>query len=318
MDPFRAAKRGLRAPLDPPKNGGRKDDIPKGGSRGRNVKARDDDMAYFGANYPVFCPNGAAEGVVLGKLVGANLTVNLASGELYADDELAEQDRTFASGSLAMETDDMEDDVAATVYGATASGGVVTYRASDSAPMGKLAYIKSIMRSGAKLFKACFYPQVRAAVSNDNAQTKGNAINFATTSTTFTVFPDRETGEWRETKTFDFREAAVSWVNEMTNIAPGSARLLALIINDAGGAPIPLTPAFDPDVTAYTLETTAAASFVYGIPENGGASAAISLNGSAISENPTAAVWQTGENTLVITVTNGNVTKAYTVTVTKE
>ena len=59
-------------------------------------------MAEFGAKYPCFKPNGAASGIVLGKLAAANLTVNLASGELYADDSLAEQLSEFSSGSLAM------------------------------------------------------------------------------------------------------------------------------------------------------------------------------------------------------------------------
>ena len=37
-------------------------------------------MAEFGAKYPCFCKAGANAGVVLGKLVVANLTVTLASG----------------------------------------------------------------------------------------------------------------------------------------------------------------------------------------------------------------------------------------------
>lgn len=274
-------------------------------------------MAYFGAKYPTFCPNGAAEGVILGKLVGANLTVNLASGELYADDTLAEQDSAFASGSIAMETDDMEDAVAATIYGATANNGVVTYKASDSAPMGKLAYIKAFIRSGAKLYRAYFYPQVRAAVGNENAQTKGASINFQTTSTTFTVMPDRETGEWRETKIADYLEEAISWVNGKTNINPGSTRLLDLRINDSNSDRIQLTPAFDPDTTAYTMETTDAANFTDIIAENGNAVLAITLNGETVLEDPFAAVWQEGTNTLTVIVTNGGSSRTYTVTVTK-
>lgn len=86
-------------------------------------------MANFGAKYPVFAPFKGAEPTdtlpkydtktVLGKLVSANLTVNLSSGEQYADDEMCEQISEFASGTLAMETNDMTDEVAAIVYGAT-------------------------------------------------------------------------------------------------------------------------------------------------------------------------------------------------------
>ena len=95
-------------------------------------------MAEFGANYPCFCADSKEAGVVLGKLVSANLTVNLASGEIYADDGLAEQLSEFASGTIAMETDDMTDDNAAEVYGCTVSEKVVTYNKGDSAPRGVL------------------------------------------------------------------------------------------------------------------------------------------------------------------------------------
>lgn len=80
-------------------------------------------MAEFGAKLPCFQPEGRATGVVLGKLVTANLAVTLASGEIYADDAVAESLSEFAEGALAMETDDMTDAVADTVYGATVTGG---------------------------------------------------------------------------------------------------------------------------------------------------------------------------------------------------
>lgn len=178
-------------------------------------------MADFGANYPCFCPDGASKtGVVLGKLVSANLTVNLASGELYADDGLAEQLSEFASGSIAMETDDLSDANAEAVYGCTVSDGVVTFNKEDTAPRGKLGYYKVLMRQGVKYFKAYFYPRVRAAVGNDNAQTKGSSITFQTTSTAFTVFADDD-GNWRKIKTCDTAADAKTWINTQCNITGG-------------------------------------------------------------------------------------------------
>ena len=75
-------------------------------------------MAGYGAKYPCFAPIATepegslptyGAGAYIGKLNLANLTVTLASGEAWGDDELAEQISEFASGSLAMETLDMED-----------------------------------------------------------------------------------------------------------------------------------------------------------------------------------------------------------------
>ena len=179
-------------------------------------------MAEFGANYPVFKKDGTnTTGIVLGRLVAANLTVNLASGELYADDQLAEQVSEFASGSLAMETDDLEDEKASEIYGCTVSEGLVTYNKGDTAPIGKLGYYKVLMRKGVKYYKAYVYPQVRAALGNDNAQTRGSSITFQSVATTFTVFCD-DNGDWRKTKTFETAAAAIAYLNSECGIASGT------------------------------------------------------------------------------------------------
>lgn len=174
-------------------------------------------MAEFGAKYPCFKADGSEKGIVLGKLVAANLTVNLASGELYADDALDEQLSEFASGSLAMETNDLTDENAAEVYGCDVTEKIVTYNVGDTAPSGKLAYFKSLMRNKVKYYKAIMYPCVRAALGNDNAQTKGGSITFATTQTTFTVMAD-DNGNWRKTQTFATEAEAKEWINEQCAI----------------------------------------------------------------------------------------------------
>ena len=181
-------------------------------------------MASFGAKYirfnkikeepdgklPIYEKGGA---VTLGRLVKADLTVNLASGKLYADDELAESVDEFSSGSLAAETDDMEDDVASTVYGCTVTDGEVHFKRGDSPPMGGLAYYKVLMRKGVKFFKGFFYPRVKAALGNDTAQTKGDSITFGTNSTTFTIFGSNS-DDWRIWKTFKTEDEAKAWVDE--------------------------------------------------------------------------------------------------------
>ncbi len=175
-------------------------------------------MAVYGCKHPCFRPDGADSGVVIGRLVSANNTVTLASGELYANDELTEEVNEFSKASIAMETDDMVDSVAAIVYGATVSNGTVTYKAGDSAPQGGLAYYKVLMRNGVKRYKGYYYPSAKAALGNDNVQTKGSNITFQTTSTTFTIKPATG-GAWRETKEFSDEASAEAWVESMTGVA---------------------------------------------------------------------------------------------------
>lgn len=181
-------------------------------------------MASFGAKYPYFNPvKNEPEGklpvyknpepVRIGRLVKADLTVNLASGKLFADDGLAESVDEFSSGSIAMETDDMEDPVAAEVYGCEVVDKEVHYNVADDPPAGGLAYFKKLMRRKKVLYKGFFYPLVKAALGNDTAQTKTDSITFGTNSTTFTVFAC-ETGDWRFTEEFPTEAAAIAWIKE--------------------------------------------------------------------------------------------------------
>ena len=187
-------------------------------------------MASFGAKNPYFCkvkeePDGKlpvydGEPVKIGRLVKADLSITMASGKLYADDELAESVEEFASGSLAMETDDIIDSVASVVYGTTVEGKTVHYNTKDDPPSGGLAYYKKLMRKRKVLYKGVFHPLVKASLGNDSANTKTDSITFGTSSTTFTVFAAAN-GDWRITEEFDTEEEAIAWVKG--RFAPASS-----------------------------------------------------------------------------------------------
>ena len=105
-------------------------------------------MASFGAKFPYFCPVAeepegdlpiySGDPVKIGRLVKADLSVTLASGKLFADDVMAESVDEFAGGSIAMETDDMTDDVASVVYGVEVQEGTAHYNVADDPPKGGL------------------------------------------------------------------------------------------------------------------------------------------------------------------------------------
>ena len=137
-------------------------------------------MAQFGAKRPRFAPvattpEGALptynfeKAVTIGKLVKADLSLTNASGELYADDGLAEKIDMFASGSLALETDDKTDEVHAAIHGAALDEETseVTDSDADVAPRGGLAYYKVIIRNGVRIFKGVFHPLVKAVQRGD-------------------------------------------------------------------------------------------------------------------------------------------------------
>ncbi len=189
-------------------------------------------MASFGAKRPIFNtidtqPEGERptykeeKPIEIGKLIKADRTITLASGKLYANDELAESVDEFVSGNIAMETDDMVDEVATTLYGATVSNKEVSYKAGDTAPEGGLGYYKVLMRSGKKVFKGYFYPRVKAVLGNDTAQTKGDSITFGTSATSFTVFRCNS-DEWVVTEEFETEAACVAWCDEKLKPTPAA------------------------------------------------------------------------------------------------
>lgn len=188
----------------------------------------------MGAKYPNFAPIESeptdalpkyktSGKVTLGELIAANMTVNLADGELYSDDALNIKVTEFSSATVAMETDGMDDSVAQTLYGATveASGGLVTYNVGDVAPNGGLVYYVMMKdKTNATYYKGYFFPKVQAAMGNDNAATKGSSISFQTANTTFTVMK-AENGDWMQQETLATEAEAIAWCDAKLTSADG-------------------------------------------------------------------------------------------------
>lgn len=180
-------------------------------------------MAVFGCCYPRFAPFQGEEptdakptyGTVigLGTLVSANVTVNIATGELYGDNKIVEKVSEFASGEAAIETDDVSLEDAATIYGATYSeeGGLVD-NDGDTPPYGGLAYYKTLQLNGVTTYEGYFYPKVKANLGNDSTSTKGSSITLNSTSITFSIFPPN-IGDWRKRKRFTEEADVQSWCN---------------------------------------------------------------------------------------------------------
>lgn len=78
-----------------------------------------------------------------------------------------------------------------------------------------------------------------------------------------------------------------------------------------------LSPAFSGATKAYTTSTTNASNTISAEAVDSSADIVIK-NGSTVIQNGTSATWQSGENTVTVTVTNGISTETYTVTVTKQ
>lgn len=77
-----------------------------------------------------------------------------------------------------------------------------------------------------------------------------------------------------------------------------------------------LSPAFDSTVQSYNITASAASDKIEATAANGNAKVQLTLNGKNLNNGSTA-TWESGSNTLAVTVRNGNAVRVYTVTVTK-
>ena len=78
-----------------------------------------------------------------------------------------------------------------------------------------------------------------------------------------------------------------------------------------------LSPEFAAATTTYTATTSNATNVITAVPASGSAEIEITVGDKAVT-NGTAATWASGTNTVKVKVTDGELTKTYTITVTKE
>lgn len=97
-----------------------------------------------------------------------------------------------------------------------------------------------------------------------------------------------------------------------SDVSGANVNLSALTIGS-----ISLDPTFAAGTTAYTAETSNATNAITAMAADENAGVSITVNGDSLT-NGSSATWEDGENTVVITVTNGGSSKTYTVIVTKE
>jgi len=113
-----------------------------------------------------------------------------------------------------------------------------------------------------------------------------------------------KTGDTTDSTTYNGWYSAVHVPNA------ADATLSALSISN-----VTMSPAFAAATTEYTGTTSSASGTVTATATDNNATVAIKVNGTTAAGG--AATWESGENTVEVTVTNGTATKVYNVTVTK-
>lgn len=138
-------------------------------------------MAFVGLKYCVFAPITTETpftpivydtGVVLGRMIGANITFNRNSEPMYADDGMAESDNSITGGTISLNLDDVEEAAQVTAFGLLKTGdpGSEVYsEVGDPAPYGGIGYVRVRRLRGVTSYVAYWLHKVQLAVNTDNA-----------------------------------------------------------------------------------------------------------------------------------------------------
>lgn len=162
------------------------------------------------------------------KVIDEKFAPEYNNAELYASDVLAESDYSFKKGLLTVTVADDNDKIGAELLGNTYASdtqdsstvGEVTSNIEDIAPEFGYGHIISKIVNGARKYKVEFFPRVKFTKANgDSAKTKGDSVEFSTTTIEGTVFPlekalnKLKALDWEKHKTFDTYDAAEAYLD---------------------------------------------------------------------------------------------------------
>ena len=194
-------------------------------------------MEHIGLKYPVFAPITTetdagvityGEGFVVGKAINYTGTPSNADVVLYADDGVAESDKSITNEGVSLEADDLSLKVYADLLGHTYTAEVTTQGSEapesvavsidDVAPYGGLGFYRRRKKNGVLSFDAIWLHKVQFAEPTTNGATKADTVTFQTRTVEGTAYPTNA-GAIKEEAIFTTEAAAKAWINAKAGIS---------------------------------------------------------------------------------------------------
>lgn len=156
----------------------------------------------------------------LEKVIDEKFAPEYNSAELYASDGLAESDYSFKKGTLTITVANDDDKKDAELMGNTISENEVTKNIDDTAPEVGYGHIVTKMVNGAKKYKVEFFPRVKFTKITTDAKTRGESVEFGTTTIEGVVYPlvaafnGLNAGDWEKHQTFDTEAEAKTYLEK--------------------------------------------------------------------------------------------------------
>lgn len=223
-------------------------------------------MAKIGLKYPVYAVAtetssaiSYANGAVLAKGITANIAIETNDVKLYADDAIAESDKSFSGGTVSIEVDNLANAAQLALLGYTegneidASSGAKELKASGTdspAYVGFGFYGKKVV-SGSNYYRAIWLKKVQFSDPADEMKTKGESVEFGTTTLEGTIMVAAD-GYWKEEATFDTEAEAVAYLNGKSGISSAASNNITELTVTNGT----LTPTFAEAKYLYSCAAT--------------------------------------------------------------
>ena len=162
-------------------------------------EAEDGTATYDGAKKPA-------------KAISCTVDITNNEAVLYADDAVAESDTSFQTGTVTIGIDDEDQSTMATLLGhEVTADGVMIRSSEDAAPYVGLGRVIAKMVGGVYKYKVEFLYKVKFGEPSQEDNTKGETLEFGT-STLEGQIATLVTGRWSETKTFDTKSEAITFL----------------------------------------------------------------------------------------------------------
>ena len=158
---------------------------------------------------------------VFEKVIDEKFAPEYNNAELYANDSLAEFDYSFKKGTLSLTVADDNDELCAELFGNANEDGEVTSTIEDAIPEFAYGHIIPKIVNSARKYKVEFFPRVKFTKIQSDNKTRGESMEFSTTSLEATVFPldtvinGMAVGTWEKHKTFDTLTEAETYLDSL-------------------------------------------------------------------------------------------------------
>lgn len=198
-------------------------------------------MATIGLSKPMYAIYNAADGAVsytnggiLAKAVEFSTEIDdTEDNNLYADNGIAESDRSFAGGSLSITTDELTQEASAAILGLTAKAVTIdgltgvtelVYDDEQTTPYLGFGVIIKKKHNNAYKFRAVVFHKIMFSIPAEAATTQGETIEWQTPELSATIMrDDSEKHAWKSEATLDSEADAIKYIQYKLNITATAA-----------------------------------------------------------------------------------------------